>query len=198
MKGNNFIFLVVLFTLFFIMSPNRVLGDIETADKEYLNTSSNQKGGNTMEIRIPEQLTLEHEELHEELVKTTKVGGKTGDAAKAVATLLYPHFVKEEEYALPPLGLLIFLAEGKDIQEDEIESVLKMTVRLKEELPLMLKEHKEIVAALETLSKAAKEGNKLEYANFAKKLILHAQTEEEVFYPTSILVGEYLKLKLQK
>jgi hypothetical protein len=26
--------------------------------------------------------------------------------------------------------------------------------------------------------------------------MLHAQTEEEVFYPTAILIKEYLKLKL--
>ena len=27
-------------------------------------------------------------------------------------------------------------------------------------------------------------------------MILHAQQEEEVFYPASILVGEYIKLRL--
>ena len=36
---------------------------------------------------------------------------------------------------------------------------------------------------------------KMEYVKFADKLILHAQNEEEVLYPASILVGEYLKLK---
>ena len=165
---------------------------------QHLLTKTKEIGGNTMVIRIPEPLVMEHEELHEELVKATKAGGKTGEAAKAVATLLHPHFVKEEEYALPPLGLLSFLAEGNDMQKDEIESVLKMTDRLKEELPLMLMEHKQIVAALETLSTAAEEENKPEYVNFSQKLILHARTEEEVLYPTSILIGEYVKLKLQK
>jgi len=28
-------------------------------------------------------------------------------------------------------------------------------------------------------------------------LMLHAQTEEEVLYPAAILVGEYLKVKLE-
>lgn len=166
---------------------------------EHLLTKTKEiKGDYTMVTRIPEPLVMEHEELHEELVKATKAGGKTGEAAKAVASLLHPHFVKEEEYALPPLGLLSFLAEGNDVQKDEVESVLQMTDRLKEELPLMLKEHKQIVAALEILNTAAEEENKPEYANFAQKLILHAQTEEEVLYPTSILIGEYIKLKLQK
>jgi hypothetical protein len=35
------------------------------------------------------------------------------------------------------------------------------------------------------------------HARFAEKLMLHAKTEEEVLYPAAILVGEYLKLKLE-
>lgn len=198
MKVSGFMYFVVIFSLFFIMPSDHLFGGVDDADKGHINNDSNQNGGMTMEINIPEPLTLEHKELHEELVKATKAGGKTGEAAKEVAALLHPHFLKEEEYALPPLGLLTALAEGKYIQEDEIESVLQMTWRLKEELPLMLKEHKEIVAALEKLGTAAKEENKREYVQFAQKLILHAQTEEEVLYPTSILIGEYIKLKQEK
>jgi hemerythrin superfamily protein len=36
------------------------------------------------------------------------------------------------------------------------------------------------------------------FAEFARKLILHAQMEEEVMYPAAILVGEYVRLALQK
>jgi hypothetical protein len=32
--------------------------------------------------------------------------------------------------------------------------------------------------------------------NLGLMLILHARTEEQVFYPAAILIGEYLKLKL--
>lgn len=109
---------------------------------------------------------------------------------------MHPHFLKEEEYALPPLGLLPLLAEGKVTAE--MRTVLKMTAKLKAELQQMLEEHKAIVAALKKLAEAAKKEKKIEYARFAEKLILHAQTEEEVNYPTAILVGEYLKLKLTK
>jgi hypothetical protein len=44
-----------------------------------------------------------------------KEGGKVGEAAKAVANVLHPHFEKEEEYALPPLGLLSCLAREAQI-----------------------------------------------------------------------------------
>jgi hypothetical protein len=59
-----------------------------------------------MELKIPESLELEHEDLHEQLYKGIKESGKVGEAAGAVADILHPHFEKEEEYALPPLGLL--------------------------------------------------------------------------------------------
>jgi len=47
------------------------------------------------------------------------------------------------------------------------------------------------------LNAYTKNENKPQYAEFSEKLILHAQTEEEVMYPAAILVGEYIKLKLQ-
>ena len=59
-----------------------------------------------MKIVIPTSLKLEHEELHRELAKATKVGGKIAEAAKLVAQTLHPHFVAEEEFAIPPLGVL--------------------------------------------------------------------------------------------
>lgn len=148
-----------------------------------------------MQLEIPESLKHEHEELHAELKKAIKAGGKVGDAAKAVADVLHPHFVKEEEYAMPPLALLSALAEGEVTQE--MKDVLQMTEKLKEDLPDMLKEHKSIVASLKNLMDVAKKENKMEYYEFAEKLMLHAQNEEEVLYPAAILVGEYLREKLK-
>jgi hypothetical protein len=89
-----------------------------------------------MNLTIPEALKAEHEELHAELVALTKAPGKVGEAARNVATLLHPHFVKEEEYALPPLGLLAPIAQGG--VTPEMRAVLAMTDRLKKDLPHML------------------------------------------------------------
>jgi hypothetical protein len=149
-----------------------------------------------MKFEIPRPLKSEHDELHGELVEATKAGGRTGDAAKAVAKLLHPHFVKEEEYALPPLGLLVPLSEGRF--EPGMADVLKMTDRLTPELGTMLAEHKQIVGALAELVDAAKAENKPAIAHFAEKLMLHAQTEEQVLYPAAILVGEVVRSKLAK
>jgi len=147
-----------------------------------------------MEFKIPKPLKEEHEELHAELIKATEVKGKIGEAAKAVAEVLHPHYIKEEEYALPPLGLLRHLAEGK--VTPEMAGVFRMTDRLKTVLPQLLKEHQAILEALRAMAETAKKEKKPEYARFAEKMILHARTEEEVLYPASILIGEYLKEKL--
>jgi hypothetical protein len=141
-------------------------------------------------------MKVEHEGLHSELKKATREKGPLGDASRVVAKVLHPHFVKEEVYAMPPLGLLAVLAEGR--ASAKMKDALVMTNRLKADLDQMLKEHKQIVAALKKLVVEAKKEKKLGYVKFADKLILHAQTEEEVYYPASILIGRYLKLKLRK
>jgi hypothetical protein len=146
-----------------------------------------------MKLEIPQSLKSEHEELHATLVRATNAPGATGEAAKAVAAVLHPHFVKEEQFALPPLGLLASLARGE--WAAEMRDVLPLTDKLKAELPEMLSEHRSIVAALDKLEEAARAEGHAEYAEFAEKLKLHAQTEEEVSYPTAILIGEYIKLK---
>ena len=141
-----------------------------------------------MKLEIPKPLQVEHEELHERLVKATNAPGAVGEAAREVARLLHPHFVREEEFALPPLALLETLA--RDGATEEMTEVLPMTRRLKAELPQMLAEHKRIVGALEKLRAAARETGQAEHERFADALVLHAQTEEQVLYPAAILVGE--------
>jgi iron-sulfur cluster repair protein YtfE (RIC family) len=149
-----------------------------------------------MEFMIPKSLKLEHEELYAQLVRATKAGGQVAEAAKVVVKALHPHFVKEEEYALPPLGLLPALAEGQ--VPPGVGDFLKMTNSLKANLGQMLQEHKVIVSTLKDLVDASKKENQMIYVRFAEKLTQHAQTEEEVLYPAAILIGEYLKLKSGK
>jgi hypothetical protein len=150
----------------------------------------------TLALQIPHPLKAEHDELHAELARAMKEPGAIGIAAREVARILHPHFVAEEEFALPPLGLLRTLASGTITPDMEV--ALDMTRRLKSELPRMLDEHKAIVVALRKLIAESNKEQRLDIALFAEKLILHAQTEEEVLYPTAVLIGEYLEVKLKK
>ena len=145
-------------------------------------------------LSIPRSIQAEHEHIHHALVEATKIAGPVGAAARELADVLHPHFVREEEFALPPLGLLERLA--REGATEEMAEALPMTQRLKTELPQMLAEHKQIVGALEELRKAARAAGRPEVEHFAEALVLHAQTEEQVTYPTALLIGDYLKLKL--
>lgn len=149
-----------------------------------------------LQIPIPNSISDEHKDLHRQLEKAIESGGRTSETAKIVAERLHSHFNKEEEYALPQLGLLSQLAQGK--ASEDMRDAITLADRLKADLPQMLEEHKAIVDALDELEKAAKSENKTAAAEFTAKLRMHAQNEEEVMYPAAILVGEYLKLRLKE
>src|SRR3546814_13328163 len=102
-----------------------------------------------MDSRSPEPMKIGHEELHAALARLIKESGRTGEAAKAVAQGLEPHFAKENAYALPPLSLLKPLSQGKF--EPNMAEVLKLTDKLDADMPAMLAEHKDIEAALKQL-----------------------------------------------
>ena len=147
-------------------------------------------------FKVPEALQLQHDKLREKLAQAMNEGGKTAEAAKALAAILRPHVAKEEDFGLPALGLLPHLVAGK--VSPAMRGVIVMTDKLKAQYQQMLAEHDAIHAAIRKLMEAAEEENKPQYVSFAHKLILHARTEEEVFYPAGILIGEYLKLKLDE
>jgi hypothetical protein len=107
---------------------------------------------------------------------------------------MHPHFVKEDEFALPPLGLLQPLAQGAVTAE--MADVLKLTDRLAAELPSMLAEHNTIVAALERLVDEARRAERSDIVQFAHDLMLHAETEEQVMYPAALLVGRFVRQSL--
>lgn len=142
-------------------------------------------------IGIPASIKAEHEEIHAELIAATKAAGAVGVAARELAAVLHPHFVREEQIALPPLSLLAPLARGE--WSPAMRAVLPMTDSLRAELPRMLEEHKAIHAATMRLRDVARTAGDMPVAHLAEKLALHAQGEEEVFYPAAILVGKLVE-----
>jgi len=133
--------------------------------------------------------------LHARLVQATKEPGAVGEAAREVARLLHPHFVREEEFALPPLALLAEIARSG--VRPEMAEVLPMTRRLEAEVPAMLAEHARIVQALDNLRAAARVANQAEHERFAEALMLHAQSEELVLDPAAILIGLHVAQSLK-
>ena len=143
---------------------------------------------------IPSSLKEEHEQLHAELeAAALKAPGRIGQAARKVAAALHPHFVREEEIALPPLTLLEPLSRG--VRNPEMEEILPLTDALKRELPEMLKEHQVIGQALDELARVAREEGAPAYAEMSARIRAHALNEEQILYPAAVLVGEFLRLQ---
>lgn len=149
--------------------------------------------GHDSKIQIPEAMRLEHMEIHNGLVSATKMPGQVGEAARKLAAVLVPHFMREEQIALPPLGLLAPLSRGEFTPE--MREVLSMTDALRAELPRMLSEHKTIRAATVRLGEVAKAAGNAAVERLAETLKVHAQNEEEVFYPAALLVGDVVRAR---
>ena len=122
-------------------------------------------------------------------------GGTTGTRAREVAAILLPHFEEEEAYAMPPLGLLESMTRKEDLDEAQVQAAIGMADRLRREYGKMIKEHEVMTEALRQLAAAARGKDKPEQAAFAESLILHAQNEQQVLYPATLLIGDYLKLQ---
>lgn len=136
-------------------------------------------------------MQLEHEELHEELRKATRMPGKVGKAAKQVAQVLHPHFERENELALPVIGIARELAEDK--ASADFPKAFELSEKFKAEYVRMLQEHVEIVKALDELEKAARKAKKAAVIDLVRKLKLHARTEEDLTYPTVLMASKLLK-----
>lgn len=140
---------------------------------------------------IPEAIRTEHAEIHDQLVAATKEQGQVGEAARRLAAVLDPHFLREEQIALPPLALLAPLSRGEFTPR--MSEILVMTDALRAELPRMLEEHKAIRAATSRMGAAAKAEGNAAVERLAETLKVHAQTEEQVLYPAAILVGDIVR-----
>ena len=143
---------------------------------------------------IPESMQAEHAELHVALEHAAQASGRVGDAARQLAAVLHPHFVREEQIALPPLGLLGPLAQGE--WRPEMRDVLHMTDSLRAELPQMLREHEAVAAAAQNLESIAHMDGDAEAEELARALQRHASSEEELFYPAAVLVGELVRARM--
>ena len=142
---------------------------------------------------VPSSIKAEHEYLLEKIQKITLFQDSTGRAAVKLGDLMQHHFKEEEDFVLPQLGLLPLLADGK--LPGQSKEVIQICEQLKSQLTHLNVEHQLIKAFMDELMQAAAVDNHPEIIELEKELQKHAKTEEEVFFPAAILVGEYLKLK---
>lgn len=145
---------------------------------------------------IPQSIREEHHEIRAGLDRAVLAGGRVGAAARELDRLLRPHFEREEQVALPPLGALRPLANREPA--GELLGALAPSDTLARELPDMLGEHVAIRAAVERLKTAAERDGNPAVRGLADQLALHALTEEEVLYPAAVLVGDLLRERIRR
>ncbi|TAN23819.1 MAG: hemerythrin domain-containing protein [Acidobacteria bacterium] len=146
-------------------------------------------------LATPSSIREEHAHLRQDLNEAIGSGGQTAVRARAVAAVLLPHFKAEEAYAMPPLGLLQALAEGQTLSREQRHKAMAMAQQLQAHYPQMLQEHRQIHTRLEALAAVARQEHKPAATAFANSLMLHAQNEEQVLYPATILIGKFLALR---
>ena len=145
---------------------------------------------------VPSSIKKTHAYLLEQIHKMTLYKDSSGRVALKLEEIMQHHFKEEEDFILPPLGLLPLLAKGQ-IPEQRKDIIL-LSEKVKSLLNHMSVEHQLIDAYIEELKQASNKESQKEIIEFQNEVIQHATSEEEVFFPASILVGEYLKLKSEK
>jgi hypothetical protein len=145
-------------------------------------------------LQIPDSLKGEHDSLRARLKRVTREAGQIGEIARRVMQVMDGHMMREEKFALKPLGLLKTIGRGETPRD--LADALEMVRGLKREMPQMIDEHRQIAELLRVLASAAE--GKHEYVALAEEQILHAHLEEDVLYPAAMLVGEYAGLVLKK
>lgn len=165
----------------------------EKGEGAHAPNQENALGG--VKFGIPSSLKVEHSEIMKLVNDTAKKYDGSGKALWAASRILYPHFAREEMLALPPLGLLRQLHSGFVLPE--MENVLPMISKLEAEIPQMMVEQKKIRECLEEFIAAQTGEKRAESEEIAHKIGSHLKREEEVLYPTALLVGEFVSMSLK-
>lgn len=142
-----------------------------------------------MPLAAPASTNKDHEELQRLLANVQQLSGKTGTVAEGLAGPLQLHMEKEENLALPLLGILKELDEGR-LSKGQALNASRLYSKMKEEYPGMLKGHREIRKQLHRLKKIGADEGHLTAVRFAEALEQHSQQEEEVLYPAALLAGK--------
>jgi hypothetical protein len=143
---------------------------------------------------IPQSIRLEHENTLEQLTKLSKKHGPVGAEASKALGLFKAHLQREQEFILPPLSLLLQLADGKT--SPDMRWAIAMADRVKSERELTYQEHTKITDAMNVLAVVARKAHDAEALEFAQGAVADSLNDVELLEPMSIVIGEYLKTKL--
>jgi hypothetical protein len=144
-------------------------------------------------LEVPLALRIEHNQIRDELARARQDGGAVGDAARTLDRVWTSHLEHTEAVVLPPLGILRALTRSEAIPE--AAEALAMTTQFERDLPSLLETHRELYDATKRFMDTASRERKPVFMDFARRLGMHLRLEEEVLYPSVLLVGQQLKAR---
>jgi hypothetical protein len=81
---------------------------------------------------VPASIKKEHEHLLGQMHQFSLYPDSTGHSAKKLEELMVHHFKEEEDYVLPPLGLLPLITNGQ--LPEQTHEILLLTEKLKSQM----------------------------------------------------------------
>ncbi|HEY3274952.1 MAG TPA: hypothetical protein VGJ92_14365 [Methanocella sp.] len=148
-----------------------------------------------MRPKIPGPVKEEYEALYWKLNEAARVRGEVGQAAMTAFRRVQSHYLKDQEFALPPLKLLSTVAANN--VNEEIDNIQTMCNRLKRNQSQLIAEDNQIIDELSRLADVAAREQKPDYHDFARRFIKFLELERDVLYPSVILIGEYVRAQAE-
>ena len=141
----------------------------------------------------PESLRVSHDEARAEFLRATTQGGRIAVAATRLSQICLPHFLREEKFVFPILGLLPELT--RDSVRSEMAELLPLISNIDAKHDVLDNQHQSIHSAIGALLEASHREKNREFAEFAHKMLIHEKVEDEVIYPAVVVIGNYLREK---
>src|SRR5690606_9408480 len=125
---------------------------------------------------VPSSISQTHIHLLEQIHKMTLHKDSSGRVALKLEALMQHHCKEEEDFILPPLGLLP-LFTNDEIPEQH-EEIIILSRNVKHQLNHMSAEHQLIEAYIEELKQASNKEQLPEIIAFEAEVVQHATSEE--------------------
>ena len=147
-------------------------------------------------LQVPQSIGYEHEQIIKDLTNFAKREVAHAAAVQKALVVIKAHYAKEEAFVLPPLALLPKIAKGT-ISKD-MKPAIAMADRTKAALPELQNDHLQITSLMNELIEAGKADHDEELTRLATRVAIQSLNDFEMTQPTTILIGDYLRLRLAK
>ena len=144
---------------------------------------------------IPASVEMGHADALSHLEALSRHPGRVGTIARETLAAMKGHIAREDSYIKPPLTLLPYLADGK--VTPDMAWAIPMADRLRADREVIQQEHNRINTLLTELRDAGRVAHDRAAMEVAVTLAGESLDDMEIQEPTVLLIGDYLKTRLQ-